>query len=121
VPQDTPGKFQGHAYILYGHTRRELLSDGLMLIGDAAGLAYPQSGEGIRTAVESGLPAAEAIVSAKGDFCRSKLAPYAQQLIDRLGSPRPLITPKVLRPHLSECSQALIVLAARCPGPLVSS
>jgi flavin-dependent dehydrogenase len=68
VPRDAPGKFQGHAYILYGHTRRELLRDGLMLIGDAAGLAYPQSGEGIRTAVESGLLAAETIVSAKGTY-----------------------------------------------------
>jgi flavin-dependent dehydrogenase len=27
----------------------------VLLIGDAAGLAYPESGEGIRPAVESGL------------------------------------------------------------------
>jgi len=36
---------------------------GVMLLGDAAGLAFPRSGEGIRTAIESGLLAAQAIVS----------------------------------------------------------
>ena len=43
------------------------VGDGVMLVGDAAGLAYPQSGEGIRPAVESGLLAASAIVGAGGD------------------------------------------------------
>jgi flavin-dependent dehydrogenase len=63
-----------------GHTRREIFGDGLILIGDAGGLAYPHSGEGIRTAVESALLAAETIISAKGDFGRAKLAPYEQRL-----------------------------------------
>ena len=31
-------------------------------VGDAAGLAYPQSGEGIRPAVESGLMAATVVL-----------------------------------------------------------
>jgi len=50
-----------------------------MLIGDAAGLAYPQSGEGIRTAVESGVLAAETILSAKGNFRKERLVPYAER------------------------------------------
>ena len=94
IPEDTPEKCPGHAYILYGHTQRELIRDGLMLIGDAAGLAYPQSGEGIRTAVESGVLAAETIVSAKGNFCRERLVPYTERLIQRFGRPRPAAYPK---------------------------
>jgi geranylgeranyl reductase family protein len=90
VPQDTLDSFHGHAYIIYGHTRREIFGDGLILIGDAAGLAYPYSGEGIRTAVESALLAADTIISAKGDFRSSKLAPYEQRLFRRFGKPRPI-------------------------------
>jgi len=85
VPQESPDQFHGHAYILYGHTQRELLADGLMLIGDAAGLAYPQSGEGIRTAVESGMLAAQTILTAEGDFSKTRLAPYSQRLRARFG------------------------------------
>ena len=94
VPQDTPEKFPGHAYILYGHTRRELFRDGLMLIGDAAGLAYPQSGEGIRPAVESGVLAAETIVAARDDFRSERLAPYAERLLKRFGTPKAVAHPK---------------------------
>jgi geranylgeranyl reductase family protein len=88
VPQDTPDSFHGHAYIIYGHTRREILGEGLILIGDAAGLAYPYSGEGIRTAVESALLAADTIISAKQDFRRTNLAPYEQRLVRRFGKPK---------------------------------
>jgi geranylgeranyl reductase family protein len=94
IPEDTPEKCPGHAYILWGHTRRELIRDGLMLIGDAAGLAYPQSGEGIRTAVESGVLAAETILSAKGNFRKERLVPYAERLIQRFGRPRPAAYPR---------------------------
>lgn len=53
----------GHAYLLEGTSTRTILGDGVLLIGDAAGLAYPQSGEGIRPAVESGLSAAKDILA----------------------------------------------------------
>jgi menaquinone-9 beta-reductase len=85
IPEDTSGTFHGHAYILYGRTKRELLGDGMMLIGDAAGLAYPESGEGIRTGIESGLLAAETVLAAKGDFSRARLEPYVERLISRYG------------------------------------
>ena len=50
------------------------------------GLAYPQSGEGILPAIESGLLAAETILSAKGDYAEAQLAPYAAQLAARFGT-----------------------------------
>ncbi|MEJ0047557.1 MAG: hypothetical protein WDN04_16615 [Rhodospirillales bacterium] len=39
-----------------------------MLVGDALGLAYARSGEGIRPAVESALLAAEIVAAANGDY-----------------------------------------------------
>ncbi|HWX55495.1 MAG TPA: NAD(P)/FAD-dependent oxidoreductase [Verrucomicrobiae bacterium] len=85
---DPPNKMGGHAYLLYGHSRRKLVDDSVMLIGDAAGLAYAQSGEGIRPAVESGLIAATAIKSADGAYSRERLQAYATLLADRLGDGR---------------------------------
>jgi len=87
IPRDMPDRFRGHAYILYGHTRRRLMADGMLLVGDAAGLAYPYSGEGIRTAVESGLLAAETIVAANGKYEAEHLQPYADALSARFGDP----------------------------------
>ena len=89
IPQDTPEKFHGHAYLLYPHALRDVVKDGLLLIGDAAGLAYPQSGEGIRPAVESALLAAEVIRDCHGDFSQSKLRPYYEQLVARFGERQP--------------------------------
>lgn len=54
-------RFHGHAYQLYERRVPRLFADGVLLVGDSAGLAHPQSGEGIRPAVESGLIAAEVI------------------------------------------------------------
>ena len=89
IPQDTPEKFHGHAYLLYPHALRDLVKDGLLLIGDAAGLAYPQSGEGIRPAVESALLAAKVIRNCHGDFSQSKLRPYYEHLVTRFGERQP--------------------------------
>jgi flavin-dependent dehydrogenase len=100
VPQDTLDDFHGHAYIIYGHTRREIFGEGLILIGDAAGLAYPHSGEGIRTAVESALLAVDTIISAKGDFRSRQLAAYEQRLFRRFGRPRPFAQPEGLTASL---------------------
>ena len=85
IPADTPEKFHGHAYLLYPHAKRPLLQDGVMIIGDAAGLAYPQSGEGIRPAVESALLAAQVIKTAHGDYSQQSLQRYPQQLEARFG------------------------------------
>ncbi len=66
----------GHAYLLFRESKRTLLNDGILLVGDAAGLAYSQSGEGILPAIESGLLAAEAIVAADGNYSAGKLERY---------------------------------------------
>lgn len=85
IPDELPGRFHGHAYLLYHHSPRPLYDNGVLLIGDAAGLAYPESGEGIRPAVESGLIAAECILAANGDYSRRSLAPYDERLTQRFG------------------------------------
>ena len=78
-------RFHGHAYLLHGHGARKLSGDGVLLVGDAAGLAYPESGEGIRPAVESALLAAATLIEAGRDYRTSRLAPYQQRLHERLG------------------------------------
>ena len=85
IPPDLPGRFKGHAYLLYAHAERPLVDDGVMLIGDSAGLAYTQSGEGIRPAVESALLAAEVIRSA-GDYSASSLQAYGEAIARRFGN-----------------------------------
>jgi flavin-dependent dehydrogenase len=85
IPAHLKPHFKGHAYLLYQHAHRELVGDGVMLIGDAAGLAYTQSGEGIRPAVESGLLAAATILQAEGHYSRIALEPYISRLTTRFG------------------------------------
>ena len=86
IPEDIPGRFKGHAYLLRGHGERKRIDDGVLLVGDAAGLASPQSGEGIRPAVESGLLAAAVIIAAGGDYRAAALAPYNRRLAARFGA-----------------------------------
>ena len=85
---EEPAKFAGHAYQLYDHSTRPLVADGVVWIGDAAGLAATPSGEGILPAIESGLLAARAICAAGGDYCRERLASYAQAIEARFGRRR---------------------------------
>ncbi|HSB75066.1 MAG TPA: NAD(P)/FAD-dependent oxidoreductase [Terriglobales bacterium] len=88
VAFELPASILGHAYLIYSKTTRKLVDDGVMLIGDAAGLAYSQSGEGIRPAIESGLLAAQVIRQAAGDYRREKLESYPQLLRARYGHTR---------------------------------
>jgi flavin-dependent dehydrogenase len=87
LPDGTPHNLHGHAYRLYGQPPRPLVADRVLLVGDAAGLAEPHSGEGIRPAIESGLLAAEAIAAADGQYGRAALVDYAHALGRRLGAP----------------------------------
>jgi geranylgeranyl reductase family protein len=79
--------WKGHAYLLYGSSRRNVVGEGIVLVGDAAGVAHPRSGEGILSAIESGRLAAETIVEARGDFSQGKLGTYPRRLRDRFGQP----------------------------------
>jgi flavin-dependent dehydrogenase len=85
IPPDTSLSWRGHAYFLYGHSPRKLLDDGLLVIGDAAGLAFRESGEGIRPAIESGLLAADTILAAQGNYDQGNLQPYATAITERFG------------------------------------
>jgi len=85
LPKGVEQKFKGHAYLLYGHARRRIVDDGVILVGDAAGLAFTQSGEGIRPAVESALFAAEAIEHARGNYDVVNLDRYVELITARFG------------------------------------
>src|SRR5262249_49278658 len=82
---EIPRSLLGHAYLLYGDATRNVVSDGLLLAGDAAGLAHAQSGEGIRPAIESGLLAAKTIIAAQGNYARANLEIYPMLLRNRFG------------------------------------
>ncbi|MDE3195596.1 MAG: NAD(P)/FAD-dependent oxidoreductase [Acidobacteriota bacterium] len=71
---------RGHAYFLRGSSPRCPFGDGFLLIGDSAGLARPQSGEGILPAIQSGLLAADVIRAADGDYAPHRLQRYADRL-----------------------------------------
>jgi flavin-dependent dehydrogenase len=89
LPRDLAWRWKGHAYLLHGTSRRRLIDDGLLLIGDAAGFAYPRSGEGIRPAIESGLLAAQTLLEAagagRGRYRRDDLEPYRARVRARFG------------------------------------
>ena len=85
VPRRYGGSAKGHAYLLYRDARRTVLADGVLLVGDAAGLADTKSGEGIRPAIESALLAAEVVVAAGGDYREGRLAGYEEKLSRHFG------------------------------------
>jgi len=85
IPADIVDKFNGHAYLLYNHALRKMVDDHVLLIGDAAGLAYPQSGEGIRPAVESAILAADVIAACDRDYSQQKLQAYDDHMQQRFG------------------------------------
>ena len=72
--------WRGHAYLASGTGTRPLMGDGMLLVGDSAGLAYPESGEGISPAIESGRLAAHAMIAAGGASAPDALQPYAQAM-----------------------------------------
>jgi geranylgeranyl reductase family protein len=68
--------WKGHAYRIR-QGRRRVAGAGVLLAGDAAAMAWPESGEGIVPAVESGLAAARAIVDAGASLATASFAEYA--------------------------------------------
>jgi menaquinone-9 beta-reductase len=73
-------RWRGHAYVAAGVGATPLVDHGLLLIGDSAGLAYPESGEGIRPAIESARLAAQALIDAGGHHGPDDLRPYADAI-----------------------------------------
>jgi flavin-dependent dehydrogenase len=72
--------WRGHAYLVREGAPRLLGAEGVLLAGDAAGLAFATSGEGILPAIVSGQAAAQAVLSPDG------LGAYVSRLRDCLGS-----------------------------------
>jgi flavin-dependent dehydrogenase len=85
IPDDVAAHYDGHAYLLYHHAERKLIAENALLIGDSAGLAYPQSGEGIRPAVESAILAANVIRESAGDYSLVNLQAYNSMMEQRFG------------------------------------
>jgi flavin-dependent dehydrogenase len=85
IPSSLSAELTGHPYLLFGNSKRKVVDDGVLLIGDSAGLASPHSGEGIRPAIESGLLAAQAVMDSKGNYSRIKLASYRKMIDSRFG------------------------------------
>jgi flavin-dependent dehydrogenase len=84
-----PGKILGHSYLLYGYAERDVAREAILLVGDAAGLAYSQSGEGIRPAVESGLLAAKAILTEGLENTTKVCERYRASLGERFAKSKP--------------------------------
>jgi 2-polyprenyl-6-methoxyphenol hydroxylase-like FAD-dependent oxidoreductase len=64
------------------------MGEGVLLIGDAAGLAHPGSGEGIRPAVESALIAAQLIQEALTSGQMDSLNLYPELMTSHFGTLR---------------------------------
>ena len=119
---------KGHPIPLY--LRREpIMTARTLLVGDAAGLADPFSGEGIRLAIKSGQLAAQAILSGAParypalvwrDIGRSQLLGlWLSQLFFRfpllffrLGASNPLLTPALMDILADRGSYARVLLTA---------
>lgn len=76
----TPLRWRGHAYFASGVGPRPLIGPGMLIVGDGAGLAYPESGEGIHPAIASGRLAAETLIGLGGRRTVEDLEPYAHAL-----------------------------------------
>jgi geranylgeranyl reductase family protein len=98
--------WRGHAYLASGTGPRPLVGPGILVIGDAAGLAYPESGEGISPAIESGHLAAGTLVSANGCYEVEHLQPYADALRRRY--PPASLSPWPIRAALTAIGRILL-------------
>lgn len=87
------GNVKMHALPM-GNKRRKISGDHFLLVGDAAALIDPFTGEGIGNAMLSGMMAAKAIESAieKNDFSANQLASYDEMVYKRLGAELQLST-----------------------------
>jgi flavin-dependent dehydrogenase len=103
-------QWRGHAYLASGSGARPVVDEGLVLVGDAAGLAYPESGEGIRPAIESGRLAAQTLVALAGRVSRADLQPYADELRRRY--PPSSRTPAPLRSAVAAAGRVLLSSSA---------
>jgi flavin-dependent dehydrogenase len=86
IPSGAAWRWRGHAYLVGLPSSRRVVDEAALLVGDAAGLADPQSGEGIGPAIASGLMAASAILEADGRYGTDRLGAYARRLRSHFGA-----------------------------------
>lgn len=76
------GRLKGH-YIPFGNYAERVVENDMILVGDAAGLVDPVTGEGIAYAIESGYHAAVAVIAAvSGKNCNIE-AVYKKKILQR--------------------------------------
>ena len=119
----TPGmspRWRGHAYFASGVGPRPLVGAGMLIAGDSAGLAYPESGEGIQPAIASGRLAAETL-SLPGAGTASRISSRTPRrsaaCTPRRDAPRRRFDPPQQR--LGACCSALPFHEARAARSLV--
>lgn len=99
IPGGLPRPLRGHAYRLREGPPPRIVGEGVLLAGDAAGLAHAASGEGILPAIQSGHVAGDVLVEALRGGGARVLADYPERLARAVGpwsSSLPLSAP--LRP-----------------------
>jgi flavin-dependent dehydrogenase len=100
------GGWRGHAYGLRAGRPRRAVGNGVVLVGDAAGLAFSASGEGIGPAIVSGRLAAETLLEAGPDYREDRLARYVRRLEEELGPPA---TPRALPAPVARLAGAALL------------
>jgi geranylgeranyl reductase family protein len=98
--------WRGHAYFARGVGPRPLVGAGMLIVGDAAGLAYPESGEGICPAIESAHIAAQTLIAAGAGCSEADLQPYVTAI--RHLHPPSAPTPKPLRGAVAAIGRVLL-------------
>ena len=120
LPDGLPADFPGHAYLTYEQAARRLVGEGVVWIGDAAGLSHNESGEGIRPAIQSGLLAAETILAARGDYRVETLDAYRRRMECNSARGGPVCRrPRDIRlppPSRPLAARAAVVCEAHCIG-----
>lgn len=86
IPAGLPLPLRGHAYRLREGVPGAIGGPGVLLVGDAAGLAFAASGEGIYPAIVSGQMAADLLLESRGN-AGELLDRYSTRLAARLGDP----------------------------------
>jgi menaquinone-9 beta-reductase len=107
---DVTPTWKGHAYFAAGVGPRPLIGPGMLVIGDAAGLAYPESGEGIGPAIDSALLAAQIVIDARGRDAVEALRPYEEAMRRRHPPVRP--SSAIVRTITAAAGRALLGSAA---------
>ena len=85
IPSGLPTPLRGHAYRLREGRPPRVVGDGVLLAGDAAGLAHAASGEGILPAIQSGQAAADVLVEALRGGGPPALDAYPERLARAVG------------------------------------